>query len=568
MPIPRPTGATRPISLLLGFILLAGLGASWWGAHAVKDSYLQTERLRFERLTDRLAADVNRRINLPVYGLKGARGVYAASITVDRGEFSSYVRSRNLPTEFPGVLGFGFIERVPRSGLDAYIAAARTDGAPAFTVRTSGDDPELYVIKYIYPLAGNEAAQGLDVGAEPVRRAAIEHAVRTGEPTLSGRISLVQDTRDRPGFVYLVPVFRNDAPAATPAERETALLGFVFAPLIIDDIFTDIMASTENMLDVEVFDGAITPGAEPSPATLLLDADQILVAHQPSAPGGLAYGGRLFHRRLGVEVGGRTWTLVLTSTPRFEATIERRIPLYLGITGSLATLLVAGIIYSLGLSRARALRLAQDMTASLREAESAAARLAMVARHTSNAVVITDPEEKIEWINEGFTRVTGYTLDEIRGRRPGDFLRGPLTDPATRAIMREGIADRIGFKVEIVNYHKSGAAYWLAIEVQPLRDATGALTGFMAIESDITERKDAEQRLLLGEQRLRALTTHAPGALFQFEVHADGRIILPLLSPGIRALLGRSAEEFMRHPARLFAAVPRAERRILLDSLR
>ncbi len=563
-----PAHGSRSFVTKLGLCIAFGLALSWWGAHAVHENYNLAAQLRFGRLTDRLTTDLNQRVNLAVYGLKGARGIFAASTAVDRREFANYVKSRDLAVEFPGVLGFGYIERVPRAGLDAYLAAARADGAPEFSVRTSGDHPDLYLTKYIYPLAENHDAQGFDVGSDPVRRAAVEQAIRTGQPTLTGRISLMQDKSNRAGFLYLVPVFRNDVPVNTAAEREVALNGLVVAPIIIDDVFSTIMAGTENMLDVEVFDGAVAPGVDPSPAALLLDADNILVANQAAAPGGRFLGGRLFHRRLPITIGGRTWTLVLTSTPKFEATVEQRIPLYLGLAGSLATLLVAGIIHSLGLSRARALRLAAEMTASLRVSEAAAARLAMVASHTSNAVVITDSLEKIEWINEGFTRITGYTLDEVRGRRPGDILRGPLTDPATRKIMRAGIAAQIGFKVEIVNYHKSGRQYWLAIELQPLRDTAGTFTGFMAIESDITERKHAEQLLLLGEQRLRALTTHAPGALFQFEISPEGHFIVPLLSPGFRTLLGRAPEEFMRRPARLFAAVTRAQRRKLLESLR
>ncbi|TVQ31477.1 MAG: PAS domain S-box protein [Phycisphaeraceae bacterium] len=126
-----------------------------------------------------------------------------------------------------------------------------------------------------------------------------------------------------------------------------------------------------------------------------------------------------------------------------------------------------------------------------REAE--ARKLALVASGTDNAVIITDAEGRIEWVNDGFTRITGYTLEEVRGRTPGSILQGPDTDPDTAELMRERLRNGEGFNVEIVNYGKCGRRYWLAIEAQPIHDETGRLTNFMAIESDITERKLTEE---------------------------------------------------------------------------
>ena len=131
----------------------------------------------------------------------------------------------------------------------------------------------------------------------------------------------------------------------------------------------------------------------------------------------------------------------------------------------------------------------------LRARENEARKLALVAARTDNAVVITDPLGHIEWVNEGFTRITGYAPAECIGRKPGSFLQGPATDPETVLHMRNRIARGEGFKVEIVNYHKRGHSYWLAIEVQPIHDATGRLVNFMAIESDVTARHEADKAI-------------------------------------------------------------------------
>ena len=129
---------------------------------------------------------------------------------------------------------------------------------------------------------------------------------------------------------------------------------------------------------------------------------------------------------------------------------------------------------------------------ALARSESENRKLAMVAAHTDNAVIITDSRGCIEWVNEGFTRITEYTLEEVFGQKPGRFLQGPETDPATVAYMSSRIARGEKFKTEVVNYSKSGRLYWLAINIQPVHDDDGALTHFIAIESDLTERKQAE----------------------------------------------------------------------------
>jgi PAS domain S-box-containing protein len=132
-----------------------------------------------------------------------------------------------------------------------------------------------------------------------------------------------------------------------------------------------------------------------------------------------------------------------------------------------------------------------------KRAEEENRRLAMVANTTTNMVVIADGEGKIEWVNPAFTRITGYSLEEVIGKKPGHVLRGPATDQEASRFMTAAIKKGLGFKdVEIVNYTKEGKPYWVSIEVQPIHDKTGKATQFIAIESDISERKATEQTLV------------------------------------------------------------------------
>ncbi len=130
-----------------------------------------------------------------------------------------------------------------------------------------------------------------------------------------------------------------------------------------------------------------------------------------------------------------------------------------------------------------------------------ARKLAMIAARTDNAVVLTDSTGKIEWVNDGFVRLTGYTLAEVMGKSPESMLQGPKTDSATVEWMRAAIAKGEPFEVELFNYAKDGREYWIAIDAQPIRDDSGRITHFMAMERDITEERSSRLR----NQRLNQL---------------------------------------------------------------
>ncbi len=122
------------------------------------------------------------------------------------------------------------------------------------------------------------------------------------------------------------------------------------------------------------------------------------------------------------------------------------------------------------------------------------AMLAKLAQETDNAVIITDAQQKISWVNRSFEKISGYTFEEVIGKKPGRFLQGERSDPEVVKRMKDAIENGHGFNEELINYHKDGSPYWLRINCQPLyRD--GELTGFMALESDITDQKEAELQI-------------------------------------------------------------------------
>lgn len=147
------------------------------------------------------------------------------------------------------------------------------------------------------------------------------------------------------------------------------------------------------------------------------------------------------------------------------------------------------------------LLLAEDMEALLssrmreEQAASEVRRLALVARRTDNPVIITDATDLIEWVNPSFEALTGYSLEEVRGRQPGQFLQGPDTDPEARRRIAIAVANGEPIRQEILNYGRHGQTYWLDLDIQPIHDDEGRLVNFVAVQTDITRRKELEKQL-------------------------------------------------------------------------
>lgn len=161
----------------------------------------------------------------------------------------------------------------------------------------------------------------------------------------------------------------------------------------------------------------------------------------------------------------------------------------------------AGVVYFL---RDISERVADEVR--LRETESMSRRMAMVAARTSNGVFITDANGHLEWINDGFTRLTGLKGNEVRGADPYLLLRTEDTNRDTLGYVYECTREHRGFVAELQVQATGGRRRWILIEAQPLNNDEGAFAGFMAILTDVTEKRNYEQELRTAKDRAEAAT--------------------------------------------------------------
>jgi PAS domain S-box-containing protein len=122
-------------------------------------------------------------------------------------------------------------------------------------------------------------------------------------------------------------------------------------------------------------------------------------------------------------------------------------------------------------------------------------RLVAIVERAKNAVIISDPKGRIEWVNQGFVGLTGHTTDGVVGRQLADVLCDARTNQAERATLTAAIDSRSECQVELLSHTRDGRAYWVHIDIQPTCSPGRTLTSFMAICTDITERRQARESL-------------------------------------------------------------------------
>ncbi|HET7505240.1 MAG TPA: CHASE domain-containing protein [Kofleriaceae bacterium] len=512
-------------------VLACGLAATALIAYQRAQDNHAIARERFAARAQRLGEQLAARIQTYEYGVRGARGAVLMMDLdhPDRARFRAYHESRDLEREFPGAHGYGFIRRVARDDEARFLADARRDGAPAFTVRQLHPHAgERYVIQYIEPVENNLPAVGLDIASEANRRAAADQAMRTGEATLTAPITLVQAGLPMHSFLLLLPIYRPGHQVASAAERDAATIGWAYAPLVIDEVLNS-CALQNAELALRIADIAV-PQATPLFASAGIEDSGVdgLVAE------------------LVRPVFGRQWRIEVRARQRFVDELNLPRPGEIAAIAGLASLLLASLValYLRGARQARQARIQQlelsraaerqlrefnaalerevgDRTAQLEAARAdleailtdrvkSHLKLAQAMRdneamlstlHQLAMVSVADARGRIVDVNDAFCRGCGYARDELIGQDHRIVSSG-AHPPEFFADMWRTIASGRPWRGEICNRAKDGRLYWVDSMIAPFFGDDGAIEKYISIRTDITASKAASEELARERERL------------------------------------------------------------------
>lgn len=174
-----------------------------------------------------------------------------------------------------------------------------------------------------------------------------------------------------------------------------------------------------------------------------------------------------------------------------------------------------------------------------KELENELNRLALVAKETENAVVLSDGEGKIVWANGAFSKLSGYELNEILGRKPAEFLVGPDTDKMVVEKIADAIRRRETLEVDVVNYNKSQKKYWIKLQIQPAFRPDGEFENYISIQKEITRQKEIEHELIQTTNFQKAILNSSAIAIISTNLEG----VIQSFNPAATAMFGYQPEE-------------------------
>lgn len=392
-------------------MLLAGLAATVLAWHLTAADTERRAADRFDGIARDIQASVQERMGVYEQALRGGRGLFDASVRVERDEWRQYVESLTIDRNYPGIQGLGFSERVLPADRQRYVEQVRADGLPAFDVHPAGERDEYASITYIEPSdERNRRALGYDMYSEPVRRSAMRQSRDSGVPAVSGKVRLMQEFAEDPqaGFLMYVPVYHRGAPVDTVAARQAALKGFVYAPFRMGDLMQGALQRVDlSSVCLRIFDGD-----ELDPAAVMYTNAAQCQASYPHQ----------FVQTVAMQVAGHRWTAEVRSTQVFEAAVDAQKAQIALVAGTVISLLLFTVVRSLAVTRQDALVLADQMSAARTDAEQ---RFQSLTESASECILVLDERGRVVFCNHAGTRLFGQTADQLAGRDVSTMLAPP-----------------------------------------------------------------------------------------------------------------------------------------------
>jgi PAS domain S-box-containing protein len=447
--------------------LATGLLVTALGTWKAETTLHEEAQARFKLHAERLTEGISQQLHQPLDGLNGLRALSRVVPEFNRADFRKYVASLDLEQDYPGVRGFGLIERVSREELDSFTARERADDAPDLEVRPSAGVGDLLVVKYVEPANRNERVQGVDMTFDPARREVAERASATGQASLSAPLRLLHRGSNEPGWLLMTPIYWGGKAGSSPPPP---VRGILFAAIAVQELLAHVQQEFDGDLQFVVRDSG-TPGKHP-----LYDSRPAPAESGRGNPTRVP----LFGETRDVHFAGRTFNVDITSTPQLEASNGRIEAGLVGLAGTTTSILLALIVVRLSQSRQQAESTSQERERLIRlMIENIPARLSY-----------WDRELRCRMVNRALTAVFTAPRDEVLGKQLQELLpadRWRLLEPRVLAALN-GVQQEFECSTVTESGCPATALFYCVPDVQH-----GEVAGVLLASIDITGLKNAQK---------------------------------------------------------------------------
>jgi len=520
----------------VGLIIVLGLGLSFlmWHYAALKEA--EKTHARFLRRAQAQASLARGKLLIYEEMLHGLRSAFLGQQDVSRKEFSHV--AREILTRHSGVQALEWVQIVPDENRDAVEQKASAELGIPFAIKRRLPDGTFVpaprsatysVILYAEPVAGNTAALGYDLTSAPTATELAESA-QDKQLKVSRAIRLAQSNGpdEEAGVVFILPVYKTTVPDAPV----TSFVEGIFRTQTI--LAQAHLGETGDGLRSFYLERE-TAGTAPTLLYANLSGEEPMRKRLPVKLPEIENPANFSDT---IELGNRTWTLVIEMDPRWGRLQATRLPAAMFGAGVAITALLALFINGLLQRTARVERAVGARTAQLKENE---ARFQSILDHSPTLIFVKDLEGGYILFNQRFEQMCGKPRDFIRGRKDDELF----PDATAEAYMaNDRLVLEAGRPMEFEETAGDGAAvqFWI-VHKFPLRNSEGKPYALCGIATNITDRKRAEMELAESRRQLGNLIGQLPGAAFQCLL--DTNLTMLFASGGMLALTGFASEDFV-----------------------